>query len=104
MMLDNELVADGAAALHLEVAIMSAMFDATPTEYAGGYLFTFKWFEERIGLDREQLRGFLRSLRNRGLTQYGTGFDDEGKTAGGGYSLTLAGMDFVKKMKAFQDD
>lgn len=103
-MTESELLVNSAAlALEIDVAIMTIMQRDTPSEYREGYFFPFKYFEQKLGLDREQLRGFMRSLRNRGLTYYGTGFTEDGMINGAGYSLTQYGHDFLNKMNAIQD-
>lgn len=41
----------------------------------------------------------MRSMRNRGLVEYGHGFDEDGYTAGAGYTLTHQGEKYVKDLK-----
>ena len=42
-------------------------------------------------LDREVVGGFMRSMRNRGLVEYGTGFSEDGMVAGAVYAITQKG-------------
>jgi len=56
----------------------------------------FKLFE---GYDREVVRGVVRSMAARGLLKFGHGFTSEGMTAGSGYCMTRAGLDYHDKLK-----
>ena len=91
------------AVARIELEILSIMDRGTPEEYRGGYFFPFKFFEDKIAIDREVLRGFMRSLRNRGVTQYGTGFTDGGLVNGAGYTMTLAGFTYLAGLLAVFD-
>lgn len=91
------------AVASLELEILSIMDRETPPEYRGGYFFPFRFFEDKIAVDREVLRGFLRSLRNRGVTEYGTGFTDEGLVNGAGYTITPAGFTYLAGLLAVFD-
>lgn len=74
-------------ALLIEHTILSTMRDLTPPGYEFGWYFPFGYLEKFVDLDREILRGHLRSLRNRGYVRYGHGFSDDGLAAGAGYTL-----------------
>jgi hypothetical protein len=83
------------AVARLEMEILLIMEQETPSEYRGEYFFTFRFFDDKTAIDREVLRGLMRSLRNRGFTQYGTGFNEDGMINGAGYSLTLEGVTYL---------
>lgn len=83
----------------IELVMLHTMVDQTPSEYLYGYYFPFKYFERSSGMDRETVRGFLRSMRSRGLVQYGCGMNDDGEVAGGGYTLVPAGMVHYRNLK-----
>lgn len=53
------------------------------------------------GLHTEVCRGVIAELRERGLIEYHRGlFDEDGNVAGAGYSITLAGVDWVRQREA----
>lgn len=83
----------------IELVLLHMMVEETPSEYLYGWYFHFKCFERASGMDREIVRGFLRSMRNRGLVQHGVGFTDDGQVAGGGYTLIPAGMMHYQNLK-----
>lgn len=83
----------------IELVLLNAMDDGTPSEYKWGFYFPFRWFERVTQMDREIVRGFMRSMRNRGLVEYGHGFDEDGFTAGSGYTLTPRGDAHLKHLK-----
>ena len=76
----------------IEMHLLHILQEDTPTEYKFGYYFSFGYLVRATGYDREIVRGFMRSMRNRGLVQFGTGFSEDGMTAGGGYTLVPAGL------------
>tara|TARA_R110000772_G_scaffold25219_5_gene65877 strand:- start:40 stop:381 length:342 start_codon:yes stop_codon:yes gene_type:complete len=77
----------------IESLLLRVLQDATPAEYQFGYHLPFSYLSDVTGLDLEITRGFMRSMRNRGFVRCGTGFrEDDGLIAGGGYTLTPAGL------------
>lgn len=84
----------------IEYLILQVMVDDTPLEYRYEYFFPFSCFTRRLTLDREQVRGHLRSMRNRGLTEYGRGFTEDGEVAGAGYTMTVKGFKHWHALKS----
>lgn len=82
----------------LEMSILGPMYDETPSYYRYCYFFPFKCMETWTGLDRELIRGLCKSMRNRGIVEYGHGFDEDGYTAGAGYTLTRKGEMYLKDL------
>ena len=83
---------------HIEFILLNIMVEHSP-ESPFGYFFTFNFFMQHTQLDREIIRGFMRSMRNRQLVEYGQGFDDYGHTIGSGYSLTPQGASYRKTLR-----
>ena len=66
------------------------------SEYEEGMAYYFTSIEEGTKLDRKTVRRSCRSLTRKGLAQFVRGlFDDDGKVAGSGYSVTLQGAKLV---------
>lgn len=83
----------------IEYQILQVMVDNTPSEYRYRYYFTFVFLTRRLDLDREQIRGHLRSLRNRDFAEYDVEFNEDGETVGGGFALTPAGLQHWHSLK-----
>lgn len=81
----------------IEYSILQAMVDGTPNGY-DGWFFPFRWIKSHVGLDIEIIRGFMKSMRNRQLVEYGHGFDEDGMVSGSGYSLTQQGRLHFKEL------
>ena len=79
----------------IELRILELLDERTPSEYDLWY-FKFSFIMTHCGLDREVVGGFMRSMRNRGLVEYGAGFDEDGMTTGGGYAITRKGRNHLK--------
>ena len=83
----------------IELVLLNIMDECTPDEYRFGYFFSFRYFERATQMDKELIRGFMRSMRNRGLVEWGHGFDEDGFTAGAGYTLTPVGAKHLEHLK-----
>ena len=83
----------------IELVLLSILVEDTPDECRFAYYFPFKYLMDLTQLDREIVRGFMRSMRDRRLVEYGRGFDEDGFVVGGGYTLTPAGEKYVKDLK-----
>jgi len=90
----------------IELHLLHVLVEDTPDYYEYCYYFPFKYLMRATQYDREIVRGFMRSMRDRRLVEYGCGFNDDGETAGGGYTLTPAGKthhrNLREKMRAGQ--
>ena len=74
----------------IERQILNLLNERTP-DGADRCYFPFYFIMARCDLDREIVGGFMRSMRNRGLVEYGTGFDADGMAASAGYAITQKG-------------
>lgn len=82
----------------IEYVLLKIMEEVTPTEYRGGFYLPFRYIQSHVGMDIEIIRGFMRSMRNRQLVEYGHGFNEDGETTGSGYSLTERGRNRIKEL------
>ena len=82
----------------IELLLLAIMIDMTPDEYRDGYFMPFRFLGDLARLDVEIVRGFMRSMRNRQLVEYGKGFDEDGLTAGAGYTITERGRLHAKAL------
>ncbi len=64
--------------------------------------YSFVYFEKETGMDREQVRGHIRSLRNRGYAKQEPWVNDDLIPAGSGYGLTAKGKEYLQKLKEKQ--
>lgn len=76
----------------------------------GPHSTAFDWFAYPLSvftndeIDREFARGYLRSMRARGLAAYERGlFDDDGMPAGSGYRITEAGRARLAELEGAND-
>jgi len=83
----------------IEMHLLHVLQEDTPSEYSFGYYFPFGYLVTATGYDLEIVRGFMRSMRNRGLVQYGTGFQEDGYVSGGGYTLVPAGLTHLRNLR-----
>jgi hypothetical protein len=66
-------------------------------EAGGDYgFFGFNPLMRETGFDRKRVRRACRSLRRKGLTEFGRGlWSDDGEPAGSGYGATRAGVELI---------
>jgi len=83
----------------IELYLLHVLHDDTPKGYEFCYFFPFSYLMRATSMDREIVRGFCRSMRNRGFLQYGVGFNEDGETAGGGYTMTPAGATHYRNLQ-----
>ena len=86
----------------IELHLLHVLFEDTPSKYRLGYYFSFKYLMRSTGYDREIVRGFMRSMRDRRLVKFGTGFNED-MTAGGGYTLTRGGEVYHRTLRELND-
>ena len=64
----------------------------------------FRGVERYSGLEKRLVRRTVRALARKGLAQYERGlFNEDGETAGSGYSLTKEGYERLKEMQGRLD-
>lgn len=74
------------------------MIEETPSGYEHGWFFPIKYISKALVWDFPICRGFLHSMRMRGLVEFGHGFNDDGQTAGSGYTFTPAGKTHYRNL------
>ena len=82
----------------IELQILRVLVEDTPDGFEFSYYFPFKHLMRATQYDREIIRGLMRSMRDRCLVEYGQGFNDDGEVAGGGYTLTRAGLQYWRTL------
>ena len=83
----------------IELHLLHVLVEDTPDYYEFCYYFPFKYLMRATGLDREIVRGFMRSMRDRRLVEYGRGFNEDGEVAGGGYTLAPQGKIYHRTLR-----
>jgi len=78
----------------LELTILGYMLEETPSYFAHCWFMPIRYIEKALDIDFAVTRGFLHSLRTRGLVEYGRGFDEDGMVAGSGYTVTMEGEEY----------
>lgn len=80
----------------IESKVLGALVGAYDT-YAGGGFCSFNFLSSETGFDRKQVRRACRSLKRKGLSEFGKGlWNDDGEPAGSGYSATRQGCIALK--------
>lgn len=81
----------------LDLHFLRIMDGPTDYDWVAYHLSAFTTDE----IDREFARGYLRSMRARGLAAYERGLvDDDGMPAGAGYRITVAGRARLAELEA----
>ncbi len=83
----------------LEEAILSYMINETPPHYRHSWFIPIRCIEKGLTIDFAVTRGFLHSLRTRGLVEHGRGFDEDGMVTGSGYTVTVEGEEYHRALK-----
>ena len=83
----------------IELSILRFMEEETPREYRFGWYMPIRYIEQQLTIDFAITRGFLHSMKTRGLVEFGRGFNDDGLVAGSGYTLTARGELHVKALR-----